>query len=47
MKKNENTLLLDQEACRMVQMLIRWGYKKEEIVDAYSELEDKDFDILD
>ena len=42
--KKENPLLNDAEACDLIQQLIHWGYSKHEILDAYEELEDKDWE---
>jgi hypothetical protein len=41
MRKGENALLNDAEACDLIHQLIHWGYDKEQIIDAYDELEDK------
>lgn len=47
MPKVENPLLKDIEACDLIHQLIHWGYNKVQIMDAYDELEDLDWDIND
>lgn len=44
MAKTENPLLNDAEACDLIHQLIHWGYDKEQIIEAYDELEDQVWD---
>lgn len=41
MRKEDNALLHDEEACDLIHQLIDWGYSKDQIVDAYHELSDQ------
>lgn len=47
MRKQENPLLKDIEACDLIHKLIHWGYEKEQILDAYNELLDQDWERND
>lgn len=47
MPRDQNPLLKDVEACDLLCQLIHWGYDKVQIMHAYDELENLDWDASD